>query len=76
MLWFFVGRRAWTVALHANVAWPSAANFASTLPILDRIFGTSAPAQERLGHSSAHRAGSLQRRASMTAAGVAARWHA
>lgn len=65
MLWFLVGRRAWTVALHANLAWPASAldrvvatpafhhrhhceelppgNFASTLPILDQLFGTFAP---------------------------------
>jgi sterol desaturase/sphingolipid hydroxylase (fatty acid hydroxylase superfamily) len=62
--WFVVGRRAWTVLLHANLAWPASvldrivatpafhhrhhredlapANFASTLPVLDRLFGTSA----------------------------------
>jgi sterol desaturase/sphingolipid hydroxylase (fatty acid hydroxylase superfamily) len=62
-LWFVVGRRAWTVVLHANIAWPAsrldaviatppfharhhredlpAANFASTLPVLDRLFGTA-----------------------------------
>jgi sterol desaturase/sphingolipid hydroxylase (fatty acid hydroxylase superfamily) len=62
--WFVVGRRAWTVVLHANLAWPASAldrlvatppfhhrhhredlapaNFASTLPVLDRLFGTSA----------------------------------
>jgi sterol desaturase/sphingolipid hydroxylase (fatty acid hydroxylase superfamily) len=62
--WFVVGRRAWTVLLHANVAWPATAldrliatprfhhrhhredlapaNFASTLPVLDRLFGSHA----------------------------------
>jgi len=62
--WFVVGRRAWAVLLHANIAWPASAldrlvatppfhhrhhredlapaNFASTLPLLDRLFGTSA----------------------------------
>lgn len=62
--WFVVGRRAWTVLLHANVAWPATAldrwiatpafhhrhhredlapaNFASTLPALDRLFGSHA----------------------------------
>jgi len=62
--WFIVGRRVWTVLLHANIAWPasaldrviatppfhhrhhrenlSPANYASTLPILDRVFGTFA----------------------------------
>jgi sterol desaturase/sphingolipid hydroxylase (fatty acid hydroxylase superfamily) len=61
-LWFVVGRRAWSIMLHANIAWPSSpldgliatpafharhhredlapANFAPTLPILDRLFGT------------------------------------
>jgi hypothetical protein len=60
--WFVVARRAWTIVLHANLAWPASrldrliatppfharhhredlasANFASTLPILDRLFGT------------------------------------
>jgi len=60
--WFVVGRRAWTVLLHANIAWPTSAldrivatpafhhrhhredrapaNFASTLPVLDHLFGT------------------------------------
>ncbi|HEY5944974.1 MAG TPA: sterol desaturase family protein [Kofleriaceae bacterium] len=60
--WFVVGRRVWTVVLHANLTWPAsrldglvatppfharhhredlpAANFAGTLSILDRIFGT------------------------------------
>jgi sterol desaturase/sphingolipid hydroxylase (fatty acid hydroxylase superfamily) len=64
--WFIVGRRAWTVLLHANLAWPASvldrfiatppfhhrhhredlapANFASTLPVLDRLFGTAAGA--------------------------------
>jgi sterol desaturase/sphingolipid hydroxylase (fatty acid hydroxylase superfamily) len=64
--WFVVGRRAWTVALHANIAWPASrldgviatppfhhrhhredlppANFASTLPVFDRLFGTFRPA--------------------------------
>lgn len=56
---FIVGRRLWTVVIHANVAWPASAldgliatpafhrvhhearaNFASTLPVLDRLFGT------------------------------------
>lgn len=59
---FVVGRRAWTVLLHANVAWREtaldrviatpwfhhrhhredlpAANFAATLTVLDRVFGT------------------------------------
>jgi sterol desaturase/sphingolipid hydroxylase (fatty acid hydroxylase superfamily) len=63
-LGFVVGRRAWTVLLHADVAWPAspcdrvvatppfherhhredlpAANFASTLPVLDQLFGTYA----------------------------------
>jgi sterol desaturase/sphingolipid hydroxylase (fatty acid hydroxylase superfamily) len=63
-VWFVVGRRAWTVLLHANIAWPASAldriiatppfhhrhhredltpaNFASTLPILDHLFGTAA----------------------------------
>ena len=62
-VWFVVGRRAWTVLLHANIAWPAswldrivatppfhhrhhderhpATNFASTLPLLDRLFGTA-----------------------------------
>lgn len=62
--WFVVGRRAWTVVLHANLAWPRSAldaiiatppfhhrhhcedlvpaNFASTLPVLDRLFGSHA----------------------------------
>src|SRR5450432_2481208 len=57
-----VGRRAWSVLLHANVIWPASmldhiiatppfhhrhhredlrtANFAGTLPIIDRVFGT------------------------------------
>lgn len=61
--WFVVGRRVWSIVLHANVAWPASrldrfvatpafharhhreelapANFASTLPTLDRLFGTS-----------------------------------
>ena len=56
-------RRAWTIVLHADLAWPPSAldrviatppfhrrhhredlppgNFASTLPVLDRVFGTS-----------------------------------
>jgi len=60
--WFVVGRRVWTIVLHANIAWPASradgvvatpsfharhhredlppANFAGTLPILDRLFGT------------------------------------
>jgi len=60
--WFVVGRRIWTIVLHANIAWPASrvdgvvatpsfharhhredlapANFAGTLPILDRLFGT------------------------------------
>jgi len=64
MLWFVVLRRAWTVVLHANLAWPPSAldrvlatpafhhrhhredlppaNFASTLPLLDQLFGTFA----------------------------------
>jgi sterol desaturase/sphingolipid hydroxylase (fatty acid hydroxylase superfamily) len=59
---FVVGRRVWTIVIHANVAWPqsaldaliatpafhrrhheearAAANFASTFPIIDRVFGT------------------------------------
>jgi sterol desaturase/sphingolipid hydroxylase (fatty acid hydroxylase superfamily) len=59
---FVVGRRAWTVLLHANVAWREtaldrviatpwfhhrhhredlpAANFAATLTVLDRLFGS------------------------------------
>lgn len=63
-LWFVVGRRVWTLVLHANLAWPasaldrwiatpafharhhreelSPANFAPTLPMLDRLFGTYA----------------------------------
>lgn len=62
--WLVVGRRAWTVLLHANLAWPAgpldraiatppfhhrhhredlpAANFASTLPVIDQLFGTYA----------------------------------
>lgn len=62
--WFVVGRRIWTIALHANIAWPASradgvvatppfharhhredlapANFAGTLPILDRLLGTYA----------------------------------
>ncbi|HWO18917.1 MAG TPA: sterol desaturase family protein [Kofleriaceae bacterium] len=66
MIWLVVGRRAWTVVLHANIAWPSSAldrviatpafhhrhhredlppaNFASTLPLLDQLFGTYAAA--------------------------------
>lgn len=60
--WFVVGRRIWTIVLHANIRWPAsaldgffatpafharhhredlaAANFAPTLPVIDRIFGT------------------------------------
>jgi sterol desaturase/sphingolipid hydroxylase (fatty acid hydroxylase superfamily) len=63
-VWFIVGRRAWTVVLHANIAWPASvldrviatpafhhrhhredrepANFASTLPVLDWLFGSDA----------------------------------
>ncbi len=56
---FVIGRRVWTLVLHANIAWPASAvdhviatpafhrvhhearaNFASTLPVLDRLFGT------------------------------------
>jgi sterol desaturase/sphingolipid hydroxylase (fatty acid hydroxylase superfamily) len=59
---FVVARRAWTIVIHANIAWRrspldaviatppfhrrhhredlAAANFASTFPILDRVFGT------------------------------------
>jgi sterol desaturase/sphingolipid hydroxylase (fatty acid hydroxylase superfamily) len=66
MVWLIVGRRAWTVVLHANIAWPPSAldrviatpafhhrhhredlppaNFASTLPLLDQLFGTYAAA--------------------------------
>jgi sterol desaturase/sphingolipid hydroxylase (fatty acid hydroxylase superfamily) len=61
-LWYVVGRRVWSIVLHANIAWPATvfdsivatpafharhhredlppANFASTLPVLDRVFGT------------------------------------
>jgi sterol desaturase/sphingolipid hydroxylase (fatty acid hydroxylase superfamily) len=64
--WFLVGRRVWTLVLHANLAWPASAldraiatppfhhrhhredlapaNFASTLPLLDQLFGTYAEA--------------------------------
>jgi sterol desaturase/sphingolipid hydroxylase (fatty acid hydroxylase superfamily) len=60
--WFVIARRLWTIALHANIAWPrsridavlatpafhsrhhredlEAANFAPTLALLDRLFGT------------------------------------
>ncbi len=56
---FVIGRRLWTMVIHANVAWPASTldhviatpafhrvhheargNFASTLPVLDRVFGT------------------------------------
>ncbi|HEY0191746.1 MAG TPA: sterol desaturase family protein [Kofleriaceae bacterium] len=59
---FVVARRAWTLLLHANVAWPASAldqviatpafhdrhhcehlppaNFASSLPVLDLVFGS------------------------------------
>jgi sterol desaturase/sphingolipid hydroxylase (fatty acid hydroxylase superfamily) len=78
MLWLVVGRRAWTVVLHGNLAWPPSAldrvvatpafhhrhhredlppaNFASTLPLLDQIFGTyspSAPERRRTRRTSA-----------------------
>lgn len=70
--WFVVGRRIWSIVLHANLAWPASwvdhvvatpafharhhredlapANFASTLSILDRLFGTyrAADANEAL----------------------------
>jgi sterol desaturase/sphingolipid hydroxylase (fatty acid hydroxylase superfamily) len=58
-VWFIVGRRVWTIVLHADLGWPASAldciiatppfhrghhahggNYASTLPVLDRIFGT------------------------------------
>jgi sterol desaturase/sphingolipid hydroxylase (fatty acid hydroxylase superfamily) len=60
--WFVVGRRIWTIVLHANIRWPASAldgffatpafharhhredlaavNFAPTLPVIDRMFGT------------------------------------
>src|ERR1700733_739702 len=60
---FVGGRRAWTVLLHASIAWPASwldriiatpplhhrhhdehqrvGNFASTLPVLDHVFGTA-----------------------------------
>ena len=63
---FVVARRAWTVLLHANIAWPASpldrviatpafhhrhhaehmgpANFASSLPLLDLVFGSYRPA--------------------------------
>jgi sterol desaturase/sphingolipid hydroxylase (fatty acid hydroxylase superfamily) len=59
---FVIARRAWTIVLHADVAWPASpldraiatpcfhhrhhredlapANFASSLPVLDTLFGT------------------------------------
>jgi sterol desaturase/sphingolipid hydroxylase (fatty acid hydroxylase superfamily) len=56
---FVIGRRVWTLLLHARVAWPASAvdrviatprfhrvhhearaNFASTLPVIDLVFGT------------------------------------
>lgn len=56
---FVIGRRVWTLLLHANVAWAASgldlviatpafhrvhhearANFASTLPVIDRVLGT------------------------------------
>lgn len=64
---FVIGRRVWTVVLHANIAWPAswldrvvstpsfhhrhhredlaAANFASSLPVIDHVFGTWAPGE-------------------------------
>lgn len=66
-LWFVVGRRVWSIVLHANIAWPASpldglvatpafhwrhhredlapANFAATLSVLDRLFGTYRPAR-------------------------------
>lgn len=65
--WFVVGRRAWTVVLHANIGWPTSpldhviatpafherhhrdnVNFASTLPAIDRLFGTLGPPESDL----------------------------
>jgi lathosterol oxidase len=56
---FVIGRRVWTLLIHADIAWPASAldhviatpsfhrvhhearaNFASTLPLVDRVFGT------------------------------------
>lgn len=78
--WFIVGRRAWTVLLHSNVAWPASvldrivatppfhhrhhredlapANFASTLPLIDRLFGTCS---EPVRHGDVHPHRSLNR---------------
>jgi sterol desaturase/sphingolipid hydroxylase (fatty acid hydroxylase superfamily) len=56
---FVIGRRVWTLWIHADLAWPASwldrmiatpsfhrvhhetrANFASTLPLLDLVFGS------------------------------------
>jgi sterol desaturase/sphingolipid hydroxylase (fatty acid hydroxylase superfamily) len=92
--WFVVGRRAWTVLLHANLAWPrtaldeivatppfhdrhhceelAPANFASTLPVLDRLFGSHAVLHDAPQIGSPGRHELEPDRASVTAPGEAA----
>jgi len=91
MLWFLVGRRAWTVVLHANLAWPPSAidrvvatpafhhrhhceelppaNFASTLPLLDQLFGTFAP-----GRLADHLGGGSMSSTAIDTSGNASMW--